>query len=126
MLRLYSAVRKWSRATATILKKEITKRKLANASRANLIVAADYAYNFHGKEYTGKNVFLVELLKGERSFYRNDAEKFLNKLKTQEEIYVNPENPGESVMFCEGKGLYVVMIVMGFVSLLAGLINYIS
>jgi hypothetical protein len=126
MLKLYSRVKKWPKVIATLIKKEITNRKLANASRANLIVVASYIYNFNGREYKGKNIFLVELLKGERSFYRDDAEKFLNKLKPQEDVYVNPEKPEESVMFCEGAGLYILMIIMGFISLLAGLINYTS
>jgi hypothetical protein len=126
MLRLYTRVKKWTKVKATILEKKITGRKLANASRANLIVVVEYVYSFHNKNYKGNKIFLVELLNGERSFYRDDAEKFMAKLQTEQDILVNPDNPEESVMFCEGAGLYFLMLVMGVISILAGLINYVS
>lgn len=126
LIRLYLKVKSWQKITAKILKKEVVKRKLSSASRAQYKPSIAYSYFYDLKEYKGERIFLVELLKGERGFLHSAAEKFLNKIKPEEEIYVDPENPEESVMFCDGIFLYIMMFVMGFMSLLIGLTNYIS
>ncbi len=126
MIRLYLKVKSWHKTTAQILKKEVIKRKLASASRAQYKPSIDYSYFYDLKEYNGNRIFLVEFLKGEKGFFHSDAEKFLSKINSETEIYVDPENPEESVMFADGIFMYIMMLVMGVMSLLIGLVNYIS
>lgn len=126
LIRLYLKVRRWKKTPAHILKKEVVKRKLASAARAGYKPSIEYSYFYDLKEYKGEKVFLVELIKGEKGFMYSAAEKFIKKINPETEIYVNPKNPEESVMFCDGIFMYFMMLVMGFMSLLVGLVNYIS
>ena len=126
LIKLYLKVKRWQKTTAKILKKEVVKKTLSSASRARYKPSIEYSYFYDLKEYKGERIFLVEFLKGERGFLYSAAEKFLAKINPETEIYVNPENPEESVIFCDGIFLYVMMYVMGFMSLLVGLTNYIS
>ncbi len=126
LIKLYLKVKNWQRTTAKVLKKEVVKRKIVSGSRAQFKPSINYSYFFDLKEYKGERIFLVEFLKGEKGFMHSAAEKFLAKTDPEVEIYVNPQNPEESVMFCDGFFLYIMMYVMGFMSLLIGLANYIS
>ena len=126
LIRLYLKVKSWHKTTAKILKKEVVTKTLSSASRAKYKLSIRYSYFYDLKEYKGDRIFLVEFLKGERGFLYSAAEKFLAKIDPETEIYVNPENLEESVMFCDGIFLYIMMLVMGVMSLLIGLVNYIS
>jgi hypothetical protein len=124
LIRLYFRVKKWERVKATVIRKVATPRTQSSASRAGFKASVDYTYTFNLKEYAGNKVFLIELVKGERGFLQSAAEKFLEKIKPEIEIYVNPESPEEAVVYCDGIILYLGMLVMGIMSLFIGLINF--
>lgn len=124
LIRLYFRVKKWEKINATVTQKSVVKRKLSSASRASYKPSLDYSYTFKSKPYTGNKIFLVELIKGERGFLQHAAEKWNEKIKPEIEIYVNPENPEESVIYCDGIILYFGIILMGIMSLIIGFANY--
>lgn len=126
LIKLYLSVKKWDRVNATITQRSVVERKLVSASRAGFKPSVDYSYTYNSNTYSGNKIFLVELIKGERGFLKDAAEKFLEKIPNAVNVYVNPQNPGEAVIFCEGIGLYVFVIVMGVLSLLIGIGNYFS
>jgi hypothetical protein len=124
LIRLYFRVKKWQKIKANVSQKSVVKRTLSSASRASHKPSIDYSYTFNSKPYTGNKIFLIELIKGERGFLQSAAEKFLEKIKPEIEIYVNPENPEEAVIYCDGIILYFGIILMGIMSLIIGLSNY--
>ena len=124
LIKLYLRVKKWERVKATVIQRSVVKRKLSSASRAGYKPSIDYSYTYNLKTFTGNKIFLVELIKGERGFLQHAAEKWLEKIKPEIEIYVDPNNPNEAVMFCEGIALYVFVLIMGVMSLLIGIGNY--
>lgn len=126
LINLYLRVKKWERVKATVTQKSVVKRTLSSASRAGFKPSIDYTYTFNSKPYTGNKVFLVELIKGERGFLQHAAEKWNEKIKSEIEIYVNPQKPEEAVMICEGILLYFFALIMGVMSLLIGLSNFFS
>ena len=126
MLRLFMKVSKWNKATAKVLSKAVVPKKLASGSRANKRVVMEYSYLISNKEYKNNKVFLVELINGERGFLPSAGEKFLEKVKDEIEIHVNPKNSEESVIYCDGLVMYIVVILMGPLSLIMGAINYYS
>ncbi len=126
LIRLYFKVKKWDRATATITQKSVVKRTLGAGSRSRFKPSVDYTYKYNFKTYKGKKVFMVELIKGEQGFLYTAAENFIEKIKPEEEIYVNPKNPDEAVIYCKGIGLYFFVLVMGLMSLLIGFTNFTS
>ena len=126
LIKLYLRVKKWERIKATVIQRSVVKRKLSSASRAGYKPSIDYSYTYNSKTYTGSKIFLVELIKGERGFLQHAAEKWLEKIKPEIEIYVDPKNPNEAVMFCEGIALYFFVLIMGLMSLLIGIGNYFS
>jgi hypothetical protein len=126
LIRLYLRVKKWDRVKAIITQRSVVERKQTSASRAGFKPSIDYSYTYNSKTYTGNRIFLVELIKGERGFLKHAAEKFLLKIPNEINIHVNPKDPEEAVMFCEGIWLYVFVLIMGLVSLLIGIGNYFS
>jgi hypothetical protein len=124
LIKLYLRVKKWERIKATILQKSVVKRKQAAASRAGYKPDIDYTYTYNSKIYKGNKIFLVELINGERGFLQHAAEKWLKKIEPEVEIYVDPHNPEQAVMFCEGINLYIFVLVMGLTSLFIGLLNF--
>ncbi len=124
LIKLYFRVKKWERVKATITQRSVIERKSASASRAGFKPSVDYSYTYNSKSYSGNKIFLVELIKGERGFLEKAAEKFLEKIPDQINLHVNPQNPEEAVIFCEGIGLYIFVLVMGILSLLIGIGNY--
>ncbi|MBP7809375.1 MAG: DUF3592 domain-containing protein [Bacteroidia bacterium] len=124
LIRLYFRVKKWERIKAKVIRKAATERKQSSASRAGYKASVDYTYNFNSKEFAGNKVFLIELVKGERGFIQRAAEKFLEKIKPEIEIYVNPKNPEEAVIYCDGIILYFGILLMGMMSLIIGFANY--
>ena len=126
LIKLYLRVRKWEHIKATITHKSVVKRKLASASRAGFKPSIDYTYTVNGIEYAGNRIFLAEILNGERGFLKQAAEKYIEKVKPEMEIYVDPENPEEAVMNCDGITMYVAALIMGLLSLLIGVGNFLS
>lgn len=119
-------VKGWQKTQARITKKEVVKRKLSSASRAAFKPNIEYTYFFNLQEHTGNKVFLVELIKGERGFLQRAAERFNEKIKPEIDIYINPQAPEQSVMFCDGILLYITVILMAIMSLLIGIANFLS
>ncbi len=126
LIKLYLRVKKWCKVKATVTQKSVIQRKQAAASRAGYKPSIDYSYIYNSKTYSGNKIFLVELIKGERGFMKHAAEKWLKKINPEIEIYVDPNNPENAVMLCEGITLYIFVFVMGLMSLLIGLLNFAS
>lgn len=126
LIKLYLRVKKWDKVKATITQKSVVQRKQTAASRAGYKPSIDYSYTYNSKIYNGNKIFLVELINGERGFLQRAAEKWISKIKTEIEIYVDPKNPENAVMFCEGVVLYIFVLLMGIMSLLIGLLNFAS
>ena len=123
LIKLYLKVKRWEKITATVIKKEVLLRALSSASRAGYKPSVQYSYSYNLADYIGNKVFLIELIKGERGFLKRAAEKFLEKINPEIEIHVNPENPADSVIYCDGLFLYISILVMGVMSFLIGLGN---
>jgi hypothetical protein len=123
MVRLYWKVKSWDRVEATILEKKAEYRKKhANSGTAVYIATMRYEYKYQGENYEGNTVYLEELVGGSRSFRKQQVQNLLNRLGEKKLIYVNPSNPATSVVFCNGMGLYFLMLGGGVLSLLIGLI----
>lgn len=119
----YRSIGRWPKISARVLSKAIVPKKLPGNTRANKKLSITYEYDYDGKAYQGANVFIVDLLNGERGFYQKPAEEFLEKIGSTAEIFVDSEDPKRSVMFCDSPALYLFMIVAGIVMILAGLIS---
>ena len=126
LFRLNRGVSKWMKVKAKVLSKGIIPKKLSTSGRVRNTVTIEYSYKINGVEYKNNVVFLVELMKGEKGFLIKDGEKFLKKINSDIEIFVNPENNNESVVYCDGLIMYIFVIFMGFLSAMIGLLNYIS
>ena len=120
-IRLYFKVRKWNRVDASVLLKEIILNPKSSSARSPYGLKVVYAFKFNNKEYQGSNVYLVELAGGQANHMKSTAESKLNKIEDTMSIFVNPNDASQSVMYCEGLGLYVLVFFMGILSLLIGL-----
>jgi hypothetical protein len=120
-LRIYLNVKRWTKLKAAVINKAVLPKKLTKASRRGMRVSIEYTYVFNAQSYTNDKVFLAELMNGERGFTGVDGEKFLRTIPDEAVVYVNPTKPEESVMFADGLGLYVFMIVFGFMAFCTGL-----
>lgn len=121
MLRLYFRVNKWQRINAKIISKEMFVDEKAFSAQSPYSLKVSYGYEFNQQRYTGHHVYLVELVKGKVGHMQKMAEKALAKMNDTMLIYVNPQKPEESVMYCKGVGLYVFILLMGIFSLTIGL-----
>jgi len=119
-IRLYLKVKKWDRINASILKKEIFIHPKFSTSRSPYGIKVEYVFKYNGNEYKGDKLYLVELSGGQGNHMKNVAENKLAKIKETMPIYVNPIDMQQSVIFCNGIGLYVFMFFMAIVSLLIG------
>jgi len=117
---LYLNVKKWNRVNATILSKEIFLHPKVSSSRSPYGLKVDYTYEVNNTTYNGHNVYLAELAGGQTNHMKSVAENKLNKIEDTMSIYVNPNNPSQSVMYCEGIGLYILVFFMAIVALLIG------
>jgi len=125
MIALYVKVKKnWVTPEASVLSKKVEKL-VRSSSRASHAVRVEYQYEYQSKKYTGNKVYLAELLNGQVDQMEADAQKVVDKLPEKITVYVNPENPEQSVIYCSGIGWYVLIVVMGFVSLLVGIAKFI-
>jgi hypothetical protein len=78
LIKLYGKIKSWTKLKAKVLNKFVANKKLSRASRASKTVRVEYAYRIKGIEYKNDKVFLVELIKGEKGFLADAAEKFLH------------------------------------------------
>lgn len=123
IIRLYFKVKKWDRVTATILSKEIFLHPKTTSSRSPYGLKAEYSFHINGKEYKGHNVYLVELAGGQANHMKSTAENKLNKIEEAMSVYVNPNDPKQSVIYCEGIVIYIFVFFMGILALLIGVSN---
>jgi hypothetical protein len=121
MLRIYFRVSKWKRVEARLISKEIFIHPKYSTTRTPYGLKAEYAYALDGVEYRGHRIYLVELAGGQANHRKSDAEKRLEKIKNPLTVYVNPADPGQSVAYCEGMGMYVFVLVTGCVCILVGI-----
>jgi hypothetical protein len=120
-IRLYFKVKKWKRVNATILKKEMFIHPKYSTARSPYGIKVEYTFNDNDTDYKGNKLYLVELIGGQGNHMKNVAENKLAKIKETMSIYVNPKDMQQSVIFCNGIGLYVFMFFMAIVSLLIGI-----
>ncbi len=120
-IKLYFKVRSWTRVRAKVVSKEVKIHKKYSTSRSPYKVSADYVYSIGSKEYKGSLIYLVELLSGQAGHLKKTAETKLEKIHDEMEVYVDPKDPSRSVMFCEGIGLYVLVLFMGLFAIIFGL-----
>jgi Protein of unknown function (DUF3592) len=116
MVLLYFRIKKWQRVDARIISKEVVKLKNHSNTRNQFTVKAQYSFTCNNQKYIGTKVYLVELLYA--NFMKQSADEKLNETKPTMSIYVNPGNANESVMFCDGIGLYTIVFFMGCFALL--------
>ncbi|MES2513989.1 MAG: DUF3592 domain-containing protein [Bacteroidota bacterium] len=119
-IRLYLKVRKWNRISATVTSKELFIHPKYSTSRSPYGLKVEYNYQINNSMYTGNKVYLLELIGGQTNHMKKTAESTLNKIDQTMSVYVNPTDPTQSVMFCEGVGLYAFVFCMGIIALLIG------
>jgi hypothetical protein len=118
---LYFKVKSWNRINAEVLSKEIYLHPKYSTTRTPYGIKATYRYAVDGSSYTGDKIYLIELAGGQANHMKHNAESKLKDISSNMSIYVNPDNPKESVLFCEGIGLYLFVFCAGFFSLLMAL-----
>jgi len=119
-LKLYFKVNSWERVEAKILKKEITLHEKYSTSRSPYKLNANYCYKINNEEFSAHFVYLADLMGGQANHMKSNAENQLEKIKETMIVFVNPKNPKEAVMFCDGAILYWVTLFMGLFALLFG------
>ena len=108
---------------ATIISKEIILHPKTSSPRSPYGLKVEYAYQVNHIAFKGQKVDLIELEGGQTNHMKSMAEKRLNKIDNTALIYVNPIDSEQSVMYCEGIGLYILVFFMAIFSLLIGLVN---
>lgn len=121
ILRLYYKVKRWQRVNARVISKEVVIHEKFFSADTPYKINAKYAYVLNGVEYSGDKIHLVELLGGQASYMKKDADRRLDKIMGLMSIYVDPKEPINSVMYCEGVVLYYIAFVMGLFALVFGI-----
>ena len=122
-IRLYFQVKRWNRVMATILSKEVILHPKTSSPRSPFGLKVGYTYQVNQVTFSGNKVDLIELPGGQTNHMKSTAEKRLAKIGNAALIYVNPTDPTQAVMYCEGLGLYIFIFFMAIFSLLIGLVN---
>jgi len=120
---LYFKVKKWNRVQANVTLKELFIHPKYSSSRSPCGIKVNYTYQFNNINYTGNMVYLSDLAGGQTNHMKSTAENKLSQIENTIPIYVNPTDPSQSVMFCEGIGLYSFVFCMAIVALLIGISN---
>jgi len=108
---------------ATIKSKEVILHPKSSSSRSPYGLKVEYAYQVNNIEFVGQKVDLIELAGGQTNHMKSTAEKRLTKIDDTMSIYVNRNDPSQSVMYCEGIVLYFFIFCMAIFSLWIGLVN---
>lgn len=119
-LKLYFKVSGWEKVEANVISKEVTVYEKYSTTRTPYKLNAVYNYRFNNQEFTGRFVYLVELMGGQANHTKSNADKRLDQIKGKMIVFVNPKNPKESVMYCEGVILYWIVFFMGLFAILIG------
>jgi hypothetical protein len=122
-IRMYLRVKKWDRIIASVTHKELVIHPRYSTTRTPYGLKVNYSYTVNHTDYTGHYVYLVELAGGQVNHMKSDGERRLNKIEKTMSVYVNPNDPAQSVMYCNKIGLYIFVFCMGIFSLLIGLVN---
>jgi hypothetical protein len=122
-IRLYFKVKRWNRVSATFISKEIILHPKSSSSRSPYGLKVEYTYQVDNMEFIGQKVDLIELAGGQANHMKSIAEKRLHKINDTALIFVNPIDPKQAVIYCEGIGLYIFVFCMAVFSLLIGLVN---
>ncbi len=120
---LYFKVKKWNRVKATILSKELFLHPKVSTSRSPYGLKVGYTYQVNNTTYNGDKVYLTELAGGQVNHMKTVAENKLNQIEETMSVYVNPTDLTQSVIYCEGIGLYLLMFFMAIIALLIGISN---
>lgn len=124
LILLYFKVNGWEKVNATIISKKVELHTKVSTKNSPYAVRVEYKYNYNGTEYKNDKVYLVELIGGQTNHMESAANKKINEIKESETIFVNPKDPQESIMFCNGIVMYVVVFFFGIMSLLIGYSYY--
>ena len=116
-------VKKWSKTEATILSKRVELHKKYSTKNSPYSIKIEYKYLFNGLEYKNNTVDLAELNGGQTNYMHKTANQAINRIKEIEQIYVNPQRPEQSVVFCNGLSLYVFIALMGLMALIYSVAN---
>ncbi|MCU0431232.1 MAG: DUF3592 domain-containing protein [Cytophagaceae bacterium] len=117
----YWSVKNWTRVPAKVLEKSVYLHPTVTSSRAPYGIKVRYQYFIEHQPMEGNHVFLVELMRGQENYSQKAAEKKLASIPEEVMVYVNPKNPEASVMYCEGIGLFALVVAMGVFSILLGI-----
>lgn len=120
-IRLYFKVKKWNRVNATVTVKEMFIHPKYATSRSPYGLKVNYTYSVNSTIYTGHTIYLAELAGGQANHMKSTAQNKLNKIECAMSVYVNPNDPTQSVIYCEGIGLYIFVFFMAIIALLIGL-----
>lgn len=120
LVRLYFKVGGWEKVKAKVLSKEVVLKKQSTSKGTPYKIVVRYSYRYNNKDYQGDKFHLSELVGGFNSYMKSDADKRLAEIQNEVEIYVNPNDPSQSVMERGGIFLYVVMLIMALFSFLIG------
>ena len=117
----YIKVKGWIKTEAIVLSKEVKLHEKYSTSRSPYAVKVTYSYLFNNTEYKNNTLYLAELLGGQVNHMEQSANKRIAEIKDKALIFVNPNNPEQSVMFCEGILLYVLISFIGLIALMIGI-----
>jgi len=124
--KLYIKVKNWAIIEATVISKNIEKHKRYSSGRSPYAVRVDYKYKYNLKEFFNNTVYLAELMTGQVNHMERQAKKVIEKLENTIKIYVNQNNPQQSVIFCNGIILYLAVVLMGSIGFLIGLLKLLA
>jgi hypothetical protein len=113
----------WAITKAFVKSKEVGLKKIASGDdRSNFRVYVSYQYTVNSSEYSGNNLYDLELIGGEISMLEKMAVKKMNKIPDTINIHYNPENPAESFVYGTSKGIGIFLIIFGPIFILIGLL----
>jgi hypothetical protein len=125
LVKSYITVKNWDKTEATVLSKKVAKHE-RSSTKGLYGVKVDYTYIFNNQKYTNNKVYLVELSGGQVNQYQSNAQEIVDKLQDKIMVYVNPDHPEQSVIFCEGILLYGFVIIMGLFAFLYGTVTLLT
>jgi len=125
-IRTYMDVRKWTRTEAIVLHKSVKMHEKYSTGRSKYAVLVDYSYVYDSVDYKNNMVYLAELMGGQANHLESAANRIIAGLPGKIQIYVNPKNPKQSVIYCNGLLLYTIVLITGFVALLIALSNFLK
>lgn len=123
MIRLYLTVKKWNRVSATIISKEIFLHPKYSTSRSPYGLKVEYLFQMNNQEHKGHCVYISELAGGQSNHMKSDAERRLKLIEDTMLVYVNPKDVEQSVIYCNGIGLYLFVGCLGLFSVLIALVQ---